>query len=88
MVHDGRNGEIRRMAKHNTMFESPSTKQHLAALGLSKTASWEDIERAYRSLVSDLTPGPEAGHRNVELALSMLHEVNAAFSFLSVRRVA
>ena len=57
-------------------------------LGLSRKASWEDIERAYRSLVSDLTPGPQAEHRNVELALSMLNEVNEAFSWLSVRRVA
>lgn len=69
-------------------YESASTRNHLAALGLGGGASWEEIERAYRNLVSDLTPGPDATHRNVELALTMLHEVNEAFRLLSVRRVA
>ena len=70
------------------MYESPSPNQQLAALGLNGEASWRDIERAHRSLVSDLTPGPDAKHRNVELAMAMLHEVNEAFHSLSGRRVA
>ncbi len=73
---------------NDTMFESTSTGKYLAALGLNIGASWDDVESAYRSLVSDLTPGPDADHRNVGLALSMLHEVNEAFNSLSVRRVA
>lgn len=75
------------MSKHITS-ESSSTRRNLAALGLNAGASWEDIERAYRGLVSDLTPGPDADHRNVELALTMLQEVNEAFRSLAVRRVA
>ncbi len=71
-----------------TTFDASSSTQHLAALGLSSGASWDEVERAYRSLVSDLTPGADANHRNVTLALAMLHEVNEAFDSLSVRRVA
>ncbi len=73
---------------HETMFESASAAASLSILGLDIGAIWEDVERAHRSLVSDLTPGPDADHRNVGLALSMLHEVNEAFASLSVRRVA
>lgn len=73
---------------NDTKYESPSTRHHLATLGLDGRATWEDIKRAHRRLVSDLTPGPAAEHRNVELALAMLHEVNQAFKSLSVRRVA
>ncbi len=73
---------------HETMFESASAAAYLSILGLDIGAVWEDVERAHRSLVSDLTPGPDANHRNVGLALSMLHEVNEAFASLSVRRVA
>ncbi len=73
---------------HETMFESASAAASLSILGLDIGAVWEDVERAHRSLVSDLTPGPDADHRNVGLALSMLHEVNEAFASLSVRRVA
>ncbi len=73
---------------HETMFESASAAASLSILGLDIGAVWEDVERAHRSLVSDLTPGPDADHRNVGLALTMLHEVNEAFASLSVRRVA
>ncbi len=73
---------------HETMFESASAAASLSILGLDIGAVWEDVERAHRSLVSDLTPGPDADHRNVGLALSMLHEVNEAFASLSLRRVA
>jgi len=76
------------MMTNDTKYESPSLRHHLATLGLNGGASWEDIKRAHRSLVSDLTPVPEAEHRNVKLALAMLHEVNEAFKSLSVRRVA
>lgn len=76
------------MMTNDTKFESLSTRNHLATLGLNGEASWEDIKRAHRCLVSDLTPGPEAAHRNVELALAMLHDVNEAYELLSVRRVA
>ncbi|MDH3301722.1 MAG: hypothetical protein OES24_14565 [Acidimicrobiia bacterium] len=75
------------MANH-TRHESTSTRHHLSALGLGRGASWEEIQRAYRSLVSDLTPGPDADHRNVGLALRMLREVKEAFESLSVQRVA
>lgn len=76
------------MMTNDTKYESPFSRHHLATLGLNGQASWEDIKRAHRSLVSDLTPGPEADHRNVELALAMLHDVNEAYESLSVRRVA
>lgn len=69
-------------------YRPSSTRHNLAALGLDSGASWEEIERAHRRLVSDLTPGPNASHRNVELALSMLREVNNAFKSLSMRWVA
>ncbi len=72
----------------HSMFESPTIRRHLAALGLGSGASWDEVERAHRSLVSDLTPGPDANHRNVDLALSMLGEVNEAFRSLSIRWVA
>lgn len=70
------------------MHESTSTRHHLAVLGLAGGASWEEIQRAHRRLVSDLTPGPNATHRNVDLALRMLREVNEAFRSLSVQQVA
>ena len=78
----------RRTMTNDTNYESPSTRHQLAALGLRIGASWGEIERAHRRLVSDLTPGPGASHRNVELALTMLREVDEAFRLLSVRRVA
>lgn len=56
---------------------------HLAALGLKPGASWGDIEDAYASLVSDLTPGPGANHSRVKLARKLLDEVHAAFQALS-----
>jgi len=60
----------------------------LETLGLGETASWEDIERAHERLVADLTPGPEADHKNVEMALEMLAEVNEAFARLRHIQVA
>jgi len=64
------------------------TQDHLQVLGLDESASWADIKRAHRSLVSDLTPGPDADHRNVGLALAMLDDVNRAFTLLRIRMVA
>ncbi len=68
-------------------FEN-AISDHLRILGLSSSASWDDITRAHARLVSDLTPGPGAAHRNVHLALSMLDDVNRAFDSLRVRMVA
>lgn len=63
-------------------------RDQLEILGLQESATWDEITRAHRSLVSDLTPGPDASHRNVALALSMLEDVNRAFASLRVRMVA
>ena len=61
---------------------------HLRVLGLSPGASSEEIRRAHARLVADLTPGPEASHRNVALAKSLLDEVNRAFTSLRLSSVA
>lgn len=63
-------------------------RNHLQVLGLDESATWDDVKRAHRSLVSDLTPGPDAQHRNVGLALSMLEDVHRAFNSLRARMVA
>lgn len=55
---------------------------HLHVLGLPSDAGWDEICDAHRRLVSDLTPGPEATHRNVALANQLLSEVNSAFDSL------
>jgi len=62
--------------------------QDLRTLGLAPGATWEDICRAHARLVADLTPGPDASHRNVALAETLLDEVNAAFSSLRFSSVA
>jgi len=54
----------------------------LGVLGLGNDASWEKIEAAHSSLVSDLTPGVGANHSRVQLANEMLAEVNEAFDAL------
>ena len=60
----------------------------LRALGLPPTANWDEIATAHRRLVSDLTPGPDASHRNVELAERFLREVNEAYASLQILSVA
>jgi hypothetical protein len=56
--------------------------RHLRTLGLKADATWADIDAAYRALVSDLTPGPEADHSRVALARRLLDEVHASFEAL------
>lgn len=56
--------------------------QHLQVLGLTTEATWDEIRAAHRRLVADLTPGPDATHRNVALANHLLAEVNRAFDSL------
>jgi hypothetical protein len=73
--------------KSATSFEI-GNQDNLQVLGLDESASWSDIERAHKSLVSDLTPGPDADHQNVGLALTMLNDVNRAFALLRIRMVA
>ncbi len=58
--------------------------EHLKTLGLNPGASWEEVCQAHARLVADLTPGPGADHRNVELANRLLDEVNQAFDSLRV----
>jgi len=72
----------------SAMMHETTARNHLQILGLDDSATWSDVERAYRSLVSDLTPGSEADHRNVPLALSMLADVKRAYDSLRVRMVA
>lgn len=55
---------------------------HLQVLGLAPDATWDEIRTAHRRLVADLTPGPDANHRNVALANRLLAEVNRAFDSL------
>lgn len=62
--------------------------QDLRVLGLAPGATWEDICQAHARLVADLTPGPDASHRNVALAEKLLDEVNAAFAALRFSSVA
>ena len=58
------------------------TAMHLQTLGLPPGATWEQATAAHRSLVADLTPGPDASHSNVELAQRYLLEVNQAYASL------
>lgn len=84
--------ESRRTGPHraaNTPLDQREIRRHqLAVLGLDDTATAEDITTAYRRLVSDLTPGPDADHGRVELALAMLEEVNQAYRWLEISAVA
>ncbi|MGH1489686.1 MAG: hypothetical protein ACRBK7_09880 [Acidimicrobiales bacterium] len=68
--------------------DSPATAVHLQMLGLSPGATWDEITEAHARLVSDLTPGPNASHRNVSLAEQFLSEVNQAFASLRMQSVA
>lgn len=61
------------------------TSSELRALGLPGNASWDEICAAHARLVSDLTPGPDASHGNVALAMRLLDEVNGAFDALRAR---
>lgn len=61
---------------------------NLRTLGLSVGASWDEITQAHARLVSDLTPGPGASHRNVALAEELLAEVNQALASLRMQSVA
>lgn len=72
----------------NSAIDTFGMAGDLSVLGLDDTASWPDVERAYGRLVADLTPGPDANHRNVGLALRMLDEVNQAYRTLRGKRVA
>lgn len=67
---------------------SDDDTEHLRILGLAPGASWDEICRAHERLVADLTPGPEASHRNVALARNLLNEVNSAFASLRLSSVA
>lgn len=67
-------------------FESESSCRSI--LGVPENASWDDICAAHARLVSDMTPGPGADHSRVQLALSMLDEVDQAFATLQRQAVA
>lgn len=69
-------------------YEPEIRRHQLSVLGLHETASAEDISAAHRRLVSDLTPGPDANHGRVELALAMLEEVDQAYRWLKLSAVA
>lgn len=71
-----------------TVPENDATAVHLQMLGLAPGASWDEIVEAHARLVSDLTPGPNASHRNVSLAEQFLSEVNQAFASLRMQSVA
>ena len=62
--------------------------RQLRVLGLNPGATSDEIRRAHARLVADLTPGPEASHRNVALAKALLDEVNRAFDSLRLSSVA
>ncbi len=70
---------------HTDAGPQDEASEHFRALGLRTGASWDEICDAHRRLVSDLTPGPEASHRNVALANRLLDEVNQAFASLRAR---
>lgn len=65
--------------------EPSELARNLAVLGLGPDASWSEIAEAHRRLVSDLTPGPDATHRNVARAQALLQEVNAAYDSLRLQ---
>lgn len=77
------------MAKRvNSDQESEQMPKWLSVLGLSEGATWQEIDAAHRSLVSDLTPGAGANHSKVDLANRFLAEVNEAYDALRLRLVA
>jgi hypothetical protein len=71
-----------------TVADDEATAVHLQMLGLGPGATWDEITEAHARLVSDLTPGPNASHRNVSLAEQFLSEVNQAFASLRMQSVA
>ena len=84
---EGRSVGARRPA--NTLLDQREIRRHqLAVLGLNEAATVEDITLAHHRLVSDLTPGPDAKHGRVELALAMLEEVDQAYRWLKMSAVA
>jgi hypothetical protein len=77
-----------RRATHTISDQGEIRRNQLAVLGLDETATVEDITLAHHRLVSDLTPGPDADHGRVELALAMLEEVDQAYRWLKMSAVA
>ncbi len=77
-----------RRATHTISNQGEIRRHQLAVLGLDETATVEDITLAHYRLVSDLTPGQDADHSRVELALAMLEEVDQAFRWLKMSAVA
>ena len=86
---DARPRKTKRNAEPRPRTKPSQAEQaaHLRVLGLEPGAKWAAIERAYQQLVADLTPGPSASHRNVELAESMLAEVETAYRSLRLHSV-
>lgn len=56
-----------------------------AVLGLSETASRDEIEAAYKALVRKYHPDQYEGHPLRELAETRLREINAAYAQLSAQ---
>ena len=54
-------------------------KDHYKVLGVSKTASQDDIKKAYRKLAKDLHPDKNAGDKKIE---DRFKEVSAAYDIL------
>ncbi|MGI9598315.1 MAG: hypothetical protein ACR2QK_19280 [Acidimicrobiales bacterium] len=85
-------GTARRSAEgvdgRSAVDNDDDTAAHLQVLGLAGGATSEEIAAAHARLVSDLTPGPDASHRNVALAERFLNEVNHAFQSLRMQSVA
>jgi hypothetical protein len=73
---------VLRAAQSTSAADAADHHRHLRTLGLKANATWSDIDAAYRALVSDLTPGPEADHSRVALARRLLDEVHASFEAL------
>lgn len=86
--HDTRQIGSRRSGEGRLDERGEIRRRQLSVLGLDETASAEDISAAHRRLVSDLTPGPDANHGRVELALAMLEEVDQAYRWLKLSAVA
>ncbi len=68
-----------------TTARADDTSAELRALGLPATASWDEVCAAHARLVADLTPGPDASHGNVALAMRLLDEVNGALAAIQAR---
>ena len=88
LLNRGRRADDGRLTGGGQATPADPKSADLRTLGLAPGASWEEITAAHARLVSDLTPGPDASHRNVELARRLLREVNQAFDALRIRSVA